>query len=109
MALKIAKLCGALAVLALAACQTADKAYDGVKENVLGIKDRPAVVRQPVVPEMLVNCRGHVLVPALGMKMVMKNAAPPEKGQYLRAERLTPPYRIIRPGAFVSQDMNAKR
>jgi hypothetical protein len=106
----VKKCAAALLVLgALSACQTVEKTYGGVKENVLGFKEAPAVVRQPVVPEMLVNCRGHVLVPALGMKMVFRGATPPEKGQYLREERLEPPYRIIRPGARVSMDQNPKR
>jgi hypothetical protein len=55
-------------------------------------------IRQPVLPEYLVGCRGHVLVPALGMTFVMRGAAPPAMGQYLREERLIPPYRVLRPG-----------
>lgn len=67
------------------------------------------VIRQPVLPEYLVGCRGHVLVPALGMTFVAKNAPTPVTGQYLREERLTVPYRVIRPGDRLSQDRSAQR
>jgi hypothetical protein len=67
------------------------------------------VIRQPVLPEYLVGCRGHVLVPALGMTFVRVGAALPTSGQYLREERLTAPYRIVRPGDRVSQDRNSQR
>ncbi len=67
------------------------------------------VIRQPVLPEYLVGCRGHVLVPALGMTFVSKNAATPTSGQYIREERLTVPYRIIRPGDRLSQDRSPQR
>jgi hypothetical protein len=69
----------------------------------------PPVIRQPVLPEYLVGCRGHVLVPALGMTFVPKNAPPPTTGQYLREERLTVPYRVIRPGDRLSQDRSTQR
>ncbi|MBL8643292.1 MAG: hypothetical protein JNK21_05115 [Rhodospirillaceae bacterium] len=69
----------------------------------------PPVIRQPVLPEYLVGCRGHVLVPALGMTFVPRNAPPPTSGQYLREERLTVPYRVIRPGDRMSQDRSAQR
>lgn len=69
----------------------------------------PAVIRQPVVPEMLVPCRGHVLVPALGMVFVGRGAPVPAAGQYLREESLTPPYRVLPPGAFVSQELSPGR
>ena len=69
----------------------------------------PAVVRQPVVPEMLVNCNGHVLVPALGMAFVRRGDEPPGDGQYLREERLTPPYRVIPPGAPISPEQSPAR
>ena len=77
----------------------------------LGVKVEPppAVVRQPVVPEMLVNCRGHVLVPALGMTFVTKGETSPAAGQYLREESLTPPYRLLPPGARVSQEHSPRR
>jgi hypothetical protein len=32
------------------------------------------------------------------MTFVMRGAAPPAMGQYLREERLVPPYRVLRPG-----------
>lgn len=67
------------------------------------------VIRQPVLPEYLVGCRGHVLVPALGMTFVGKNAPAPTTGQYIREERLTVPYRIIRPGDRLSQDRSPQR
>jgi hypothetical protein len=69
----------------------------------------PPVIRQPVLPEMLVACRGHVLVPALGMIFVPKGGTPPETGQFVREERVAAPYRVIMPGARVTQDMNAAR
>jgi hypothetical protein len=69
----------------------------------------PPVIRQPVLPEMLVPCRGHVLVPALGMQFVPRNATAPDNGQFLREERLSPPYRIITPGARLSPDQNPQR
>ncbi len=69
----------------------------------------PPVLRQPVLPEMLVSCRGHVLVPALGMVFVARNAMAPNEGQFLREEHISPPYRIITPGARISQDLNPAR
>ncbi len=69
----------------------------------------PAVIRQPVVPEMLVPCRGHVLVPALGMTFVSKGASPPGSGQFMREENLTPPYRILPPGTLVTKEQNPAR
>ncbi|MDX2143764.1 MAG: I78 family peptidase inhibitor [Rhodospirillaceae bacterium] len=69
----------------------------------------PPVIRQPVLPEYLVGCRGHVLVPALGMTFIRSGAPPPPSGQYLREERLTAPYRIVRPGDRLSQDRNPQR
>lgn len=67
------------------------------------------VIRQPVLPEYLVGCRGHVLVPALGMTFVARAGTLPTTGQYLREESLTPPYRVIRPNDRISQDQNAQR
>jgi hypothetical protein len=67
------------------------------------------VIRQPVLPEYLVGCRGHVLVPALGMTFVARNAGQPTTGQFLREESVTPPYRVIRPGDRLSQDRNPQR
>ena len=79
--------------------------------DVLGAQyDKPQpVIRSPVLPEMLVACRGHVLVPALGMQLIPKGKEPPQTGQYLREERLTAPYRILPPGARMSQEMNPGR
>lgn len=67
------------------------------------------VIRQPVLPEYLVGCRGHVLVPALGMQFVGRGKQLPTTGQYLREESLTPPFRITHPGDRQSQDRNAQR
>ncbi len=86
---------------------TPEAALAGSSSATAGI---PApVIRQPVLPEYLVGCRGHVLVPALGMTFVAKNAPAPTSGQYLREERLTVPYRIIRPGDRLSQDRSTQR
>ena len=71
--------------------------------------DDPPTIRQPVLPEMLVACRGHVFVPALGMVFVKHGKPPPGEGQYLREERLTPPYRIIPAGARVSVEQSPAR
>ncbi len=65
--------------------------------------------RRPIMPEMLVACRGHVLVPAIGMTLVPNGGTLPAAGQYLREERLTPPYRLIRPGDRVTTDRNPGR
>jgi hypothetical protein len=71
---------------------------------------RPApVIRQPVLPEYLVGCRGHVLVPSLGMNFISKGAPMPTEGQYVREESLTAPYRVIRPGDRMSQDRSPAR
>lgn len=69
----------------------------------------PATPRRPVLPEQLVACRGHVLVPAMGMTLVPNGALPPPAGQYMREERLTAPYRIIRPGDRVSAEHSPTR
>jgi hypothetical protein len=101
-----------LAALALASCQQGpNRGYPFFKEG-LGIVPPgppPAVIRQPVVPEMLVPCRGHVLVPALGMTFVSKGASAPSTGQYMREENLTPPYRILPPGVIVTKEQNPAR
>lgn len=57
-----------------------------------------------VMPETLVACRGHVLVPAMGMTFVPAAGRPPSRGQYLREESLTPPYRVLPPGAAGTMD-----
>jgi hypothetical protein len=83
---------------------------DGVMATSPGPDVIPApVIRQPVLPEYLVACRGHVLVPALGMTFVPRAGALPTTGQYLREESLTPPYRVIRPNDRTSQDRNPQR
>ena len=68
----------------------------------------PPVIRQPVLPELLKPCRGHVLVPALGMKFVPRGGKAPDE-QFLREERISAPYRIIRPRARVTQDHSPAR
>ncbi len=93
----------------LSGCTEAQTRHYPYFKPVLAGIEQPPVVRQPVVPEMLVGCRGHVLVPALGMKFVAKGEALPEAGQYLREENLTAPYRILPPGARVSQEHSAAR
>jgi len=55
-------------------------------------------------PESLVACRGHVLVPAIGMTFVPFGAQPPRQGQYLREDSLTAPYRVLPPGAAATMD-----
>ena len=69
----------------------------------------PPVIRQPVLPELLKACRGHVLVPALGMKFVPRGAVPPTSGQFLREESVSAPYRIITPGSRVSPELSPMR
>ncbi|MCB2106731.1 MAG: hypothetical protein KDE14_03470 [Rhodobacteraceae bacterium] len=66
-------------------------------------------IRQPVLPEYLVGCRGHVLVPALGMTLVPRYGQPPPAGQFLREENLTAPYRIIRAGDSISAEHSPER
>src|SRR4051812_32432149 len=66
--------------------------------NFTSIVPPDPVIRQPVLPEMLKACRGHVLVPALGMKFVPRGAQPPETGQFVREESVSAPYRVIKPG-----------
>jgi hypothetical protein len=101
----------ALGVALLAGCaQGRTRGYPYFKEN-LGIVSQtpPAVIRQPVVPEMLVQCRGHVLVPALGMTFVARSTDAPASGQFLREENLTPPYRILPPRAIVTKEFSPAR
>jgi len=54
--------------------------------------------------DMLMACRGHVLVPAMGMTFVRFGAQPPSRGQFLREESLTAPYRVLPPGAMATMD-----
>jgi len=101
----------ALGAAVLAGCaQGPNRGYPYFKEN-LGLvrQTPPAVIRQPVVPEMLVQCRGHVLVPALGMAFVARGQENPASGQYLREENLTPPYRILPPRAIVTKEFSPAR
>jgi hypothetical protein len=65
--------------------------------------------RRTIMPEMLVACRGHVVVPALGMMLVPNGGVPLINGQYMREERLTAPYRIVRPGDRVTTERNPTR
>jgi hypothetical protein len=100
------------AAAALSCCGKNGRLFPDIQaRDVLGVqyeKSAPAI-RQPVLPEMLVACRGHVLVPALGMLLIPKGKEPPQTGQYLREERLSAPYRILPPGARVSQEMSPTR
>ena len=83
----------ALGAIVLVGCaEGPNRGYPYFKEN-LGIvrETPPAVIRQPVVPEMLVQCRGHVLVPALGMVYVARGQDAPASGQYLRLARSATP------------------
>jgi len=54
-------------------------------------------------PETLVSCRGHVLVPAMGMTFIPYGRPAPSNGQFLREESLTPPYRVLPPGAAAAK------
>ena len=111
----LSPLASAILALVLAGCNAAGSGtiFSGAAgpvstSTLLGTVPAP-VIRQPVLPEYLVGCRGHVLVPALGMTFVSKGGPGPISGQYLREERLTAPYRVIRPGDRMSQDHNAQR
>lgn len=103
----------ALASVALAGCGHEGRLFPDVKTaEVFGTQygGPPApTVRQPILPEMLVPCRGHVLVPAIGMLLVPRGKEPPEEGQYIKEERITAPYRILPPGARISQEMSPTR
>lgn len=54
--------------------------------------------------DALVSCRGHVLVPAMGMTFVPFGGQPPGSGQYLREGSITAPYRVLPPGAMTTMD-----
>lgn len=69
----------------------------------------PPVIRQPVLPELLKGCRGHVLVPALGMKFVPRGGVVPDSGAFLREESISAPYRIITPRARISPEQSPTR
>lgn len=107
----VAAVAAACAATLLAGCQQGPyRGYPYLK-NDFGLVPQtpPAVIRQPVVPEMLVPCRGHVLVPALGMTFVRQGEQEPSTGQYLREENLTPPYRVLPPGALVTKEHSPAR
>jgi hypothetical protein len=102
----------ALALALLAGCGGGPSrgGYPYVRDNgMVPAPVAPPVIRQPVVPEMLVQCRGHVLVPALGMYFVARGQDTPPSGQYLREENLTPPYRILPPRAIITKEFSAAR
>ncbi len=106
---------GALAImLVLSGCSSPGRQFQ-IQRDLFGFKNEPPApppppaIRQPVLPEMLVNCRGHVLVPALGMIFVYSGQEPPVDGQYLKEDKLTPPYRVLRPGAPTSREMSPMR
>ena len=91
------------------ACSSGGQIFPSLTKDGMLYGNSPVVVRQPVVPEMLVNCNGHVLVPAMGMTFVPRGEDSPSSGQYLREERLAPPYRIIPPGARLSAEQSPAR
>jgi len=104
----------AIGVLALlAGCGNDGRLFPDVKTAaVLGSQyggPSQPTVRQPILPEMLVPCRGHVVVPAIGMLLVPRGKEPPSSGSYLREERLSAPYRVLPPGARLSQEMSPTR
>ncbi len=94
---------------AVSACSNDGVLFPTLTEEGFVYEKPPIVLRQPVVPEMLVPCNGHVLVPALGMTFVPRGTEPPEEGQYLREERLSPPYRIIPPDVRISSEQSPRR
>src|SRR5262245_49214771 len=101
----------ALVAVALAACAPRFE-KDGVSMEfmeALDLSAPPPVIRQPVLPELLKACRGHVLVPALGMKFVPQGKTPPDSGQYLREENISAPYRVISPGVRLTQEQSPSR
>ena len=100
--------------LALSACGHEGRLFPDVRTSeVFGTQyaaPAPApTVRQPILPEMLVPCRGHVLVPAIGMLLVPRGREAPVEGQFLKEENITAPYRILPPGARISQEMSPAR
>ncbi len=109
--MKLRGLIAIACVLALSACveRQSGKTRLVLPDMLQADEIAPPVIRQPVLPEMLVACRGHVLVPALGMTFVYKAAEAPTAGNFLREESLTPPYRIIAPGARISMEHSAQR
>ena len=61
-----------------------------------------------MTPETLVGCRGHVLLPAVGMTLVLAGKAPPAAGQYLKEERIPPPYRVLRADGEITDEMPSR-
>ncbi len=108
-----AHLLAIVACTALAGCGHEGRLFPDVKTaEVFGTQYGglpAATVRQPILPEMLVPCRGHVLVPAIGMLLVPRGKEAPAEGQYLKEEHLTAPYRILPPGARISQEISPAR
>lgn len=103
---------GLLGLMLLAGCAPGQSgAYPYYRDTAGGVAApvAPPVIRQPVVPEMLVQCRGHVLVPALGMHFVARGQDTPPSGQYLREENLTAPYRILPPRSMITKDFSPAR
>lgn len=93
----------------VSACSSDGVLFPTLTEDGIAYEKPPIVLRQPVVPEMLVPCNGHVLVPALGMIFVRRGSEAPATGQYLREERLSPPYRVIPPDVQVSSEQSPRR
>lgn len=90
----------ALAIMALAmlaGCGSQGRLFPDVKTaDVLGAQyggPPQPTVRQPILPEMLVP----------------RGKEPPASGAYLREERLSAPYRVLPPGARLSQEMSPTR
>ena len=106
---RVVHMLAAAAALSVGACVTNGEKFPNIQFTGEVFPSDPPVIRQPVLPEMLVPCRGHVFVPALGMTFVMKGKDAPDRGQYLREERLTPPYRILPHGARVSMEHSSDR
>lgn len=71
--------------------------------------DLVAAAIDPARPETLLGCRGHVLTPAIGMTLVSFGGQSPSSGQFLREESLTPPYRVLPPGAAMAMDIVPSR
>lgn len=106
----VLRLClGALFLLGLGGCETNQARFPNFQFTGRIMPPGPPVIRQPVLPEMLVACRGHVFVPALGMTFVARGKEAPADGQFLREERLTAPYRVIPAGARISMERSETR
>ena len=93
----------------ISACSAEGQFFPPLTDARVVYENPPTIIRQPVVPEMLVPCNGHVLVPALGMTFVRRGTEVPVTGQYIREERLSPPYRIIPPGVRLSAEQSPAR